>query len=336
MDDVDFDRSSKCDKTVNTPVYAVNFDSISAARERIKEYINMTPIITSETLNLMCNKKLFFKCELFQKTGSFKARGACNAVLKQPGNIFVTHSSGNHAQALAWAGGRHGSTVYVVMPSDASRAKQKAVIDYGAILSFCEPTLRARESAAQLIVESTGAKLIHSYNDPDIISGQGTVGLEILEQVPYLEAIIIPIGGGGLISGITIAAKSINPNIIIIAAEPASADDAFKSKQVGSIVIHEKLPDTIADGLRTNLGSNTWPVIRDLVDRVILVSEDEIRSALRLVLERMKCVIEPSAAVGVAVALGEEFRILYPTLQNVGIVLCGGNIDLDNFAALTI
>lgn len=314
--------------------YAVSLESITTARDRIKDFVNLTPILTSETLNLMSNKKLFFKCELFQKTGSFKARGACNAVLKQSSNIFVTHSSGNHAQALAWAGARKGSTVYVVMPKDASKAKQKAVINYGAILSFCEPTLKAREIAAQAIVESTGATLIHSYNDPDIISGQGTVGLELLEQVPNLEAIIIPVGGGGLVSGITIAARSINPNIIIIAAEPASADDTFRSKQAGAIIQHEKLPETIADGLRTNLGSNTWPVIRDLVDRVILVSEEEIRSALRLVFERMKCVIEPSAAVGVAVALGEEFRTNYPTIQNVAVVLCGGNIDLHNFASL--
>eukprot|EP01041_Mallomonas_annulata_P013011 gene13011-27453_t len=304
-------------------VGGVSLNSIMAAKEIIQDYVHRTPVQTSETLNSMAGTNLYFKCEFLQKTGSFKARGACNAVLKNPVDCVVAHSSGNHAQALAWAAKCKGITAHVVMPKNSPKCKQRAVAEYGAIITLCEPTLRARETAAQEIVDTKHARLIHSYNDPDIISGQGTVALEFLEQVPQLDGIIVAIGGGGLCSGVALAAKSLNPNIKIIAAEPAAANDAYRSKKAGHIICNEQTPNTLADGLLTNLGSNTWPIVKDYVDDIILVSEEDIIYAMQVSYERMKCVIEPSAAVAVAITINGELQAKYPELKHVGVILCG-------------
>eukprot|EP00607_Mallomonas_marina_P007556 CAMPEP_0182418674 /NCGR_PEP_ID=MMETSP1167-20130531/3044_1 /TAXON_ID=2988 /ORGANISM="Mallomonas Sp, Strain CCMP3275" /LENGTH=283 /DNA_ID=CAMNT_0024592977 /DNA_START=155 /DNA_END=1003 /DNA_ORIENTATION=+ len=283
-------------------------------------------------MNSISGRNLYFKCEFLQKAGSFKARGACNAVMKSTAEAFVTHSSGNHGQALAWAAKKKGLPAYVVMPTNSPLCKQRAVAEYGATIVFCEPTLIARETAAESVTREKHGALIHAYNDPDVISGQGTVGLELMRQVAGLQGVVVPVGGGGLISGVTLAIKSINPQILIIAAEPAAADDAYRSKLAGSLQSHSSPPLTIADGLKTTLGSRTWPIVKDLVDKVITVSEDEIRSAVKMVWERMKCVIEPSAGVGVAVVLSERFKRDFTHLQHVGVILCGGNVDLSSLS----
>lgn len=221
------------------------------------------------------------------------------------------------------------------MPNNSPMIKQNAVLDYGANVYLSEPTQRAREELAKEVSEKTGSLFIHPSEDPNVICGQGTVSIELLSQIPNLDCIIVPVGGGGLISGITIAAKSISPNIIIIAAEPSEADDAYRSKLANDLIKHEKTPVTIADGLKTSLGSNTWPIIRDLVDEVITVTEEEILFALKLVWERMKLLIEPSAAVSVAVAISKKFNDKYSAENmKVGVILCGGNVDVFETASI--
>eukprot|EP01119_Soliformovum_irregulare_P023449 TRINITY_DN817_c0_g1_i1.p1 TRINITY_DN817_c0_g1~~TRINITY_DN817_c0_g1_i1.p1 ORF type:complete len:325 (-),score=79.02 TRINITY_DN817_c0_g1_i1:33-890(-) len=277
-------------------------------------------------------KQLFFKCEIFQKVGAFKFRGACNAVFQlteeDAKKGVVTHSSGNHAQALALAAKMRGIPAHIVMPSNAPQVKKNATKGYGAEIVECEPNLASRETTSQKVIDQTGATMIHPFNNAWIIAGQGTMALELLEEVPDLDAIIAPIGGGGMISGVAIAAKGIKPSIRIIAAEPKGADDAHRSKS-GGVLITTHVPNTVADGLLTTMGTLTWPIVRDLVDEVITVEEDEIKAAMRLVFERMKLVIEPSAGVGVAVALSAAFK--NADYKKVGIVLCGGNIDLDKW-----
>jgi threonine dehydratase len=239
----------------------------------------------------------------------------------------VTHSSGNHGQAVALAARLRGVPAYIVMPSNAPAVKRAAVEGYGARVIPCAPTGAARAAAAERIRQETGAAFIHPSNDPDVIAGQGTIALELLQQAPDLDALVVPIGGGGMISGIALAARGLRPSLRVFAAEPLGADDAARSKAAGALLPQEA-PDTVADGLRTGLGSNTWPVVRDLVEAVITVEEDEIVRHMRLVWERLKLVIEPSAAVGVAAALGPAFRGLRG-IERVGVVLCGGNVDLD-------
>lgn len=311
--------------------YAATLDDIQAAAERIRGLAHRTPIMTCATLDRLAGRSLFLKCENFQKAGAFKFRGACNAVKKVPKELaargVVTHSSGNHAQALALAAWLRGIPAHVVMPSNAPAVKRRAVEGYGGRVIECEPNLAARESTAQQVLAETGGTLIHPYEHPDVIAGQGTVALELLADVPDLDAIIAPVGGGGLVSGISIAAKNLRPRTRIFAAEPAGADDAARSKAAGQI-IPQTGPNTIADGLLTSLGQNTWPVIRDLVEQVITVSESEILAAMRLVWERAKLVIEPSAAVPVAVALSQQFRDL-TGIERVAVVLSGGNVNLD-------
>lgn len=311
--------------------YCISLDSIQAAKERITDLVKRTPVITSTTLNELSGRELFFKSEFLQKTGSFKARGASNALFKNNYHAVVTHSSGNHGQALAWAAKKRNIPAYIVMPSTSPQCKVDAVKAYGGIVTFCEPNLAAREATSQRIMEETGAVFVHPYNDPDVMSGQGSIALELLELFD-LDAIIVPIGGGGMCSGVAMAAKSINPNIKIIGAEPALANDAYRSFVSGELVGNDTPPQTIADGLKTNLGNNTWPIIRDFVDDIITVSEDEIRSSLFIMYERCKTVLEPSAAVGVAVACGDTFRNKWGGLKRVGVILCGGNIDLTTLA----
>jgi threonine dehydratase len=314
------------------------------ARARISAFTELTPVHTSRTLDALAgDRSLHFKCENFQRTGAFKFRGACNAVFKAFGapqdpsedstdisGGVVTHSSGNHGQALALAARLRGIPCTVVVPRTAPPVKRRAVEGYGARVVSCEPTQRDREATAAAVVRDTGALFVHPYDNPVVMAGQGTLALELLEQVPDLDAIVVPVGGGGMLSGVCVAAHSVNPRLRIFAAEPAAADDCFRSMAAGERVENEQPPQTIADGLKTNLGLNGWPIIKTHVERVFTVSDDEIRAAMRLVWERMKLCIEPSAGVGVAVVLSPAFRKL-EGLNKVGVVLCGGNVDLDSW-----
>ncbi|KAJ3224639.1 hypothetical protein HK099_008116 [Clydaea vesicula] len=316
----------------------VEFEEILKAKQKLKGFANVTPVFTNSTFNKLYgenNTNFHFKAESFQKVGAFKFRGAFNAVenLENSSKGVVTHSSGNHGQALSLAASMKNIPCYVVeirlVPCNAPKVKKDAMKDYGAILIECEPNLRAREEGCAEIIKKTGAELIHPYNNFHVISGQGTIAVEFLEQVSNLDCIILPIGGGGMLSGCSIAAKAINPNIKIFAAEPANADDCYRSKKEGKLVKNENAPRSIADGLLTSMGDRTWPIIMRNVDDVFIVSETEIIDAMYFVFERLKIVIEPSAAVGVAVCMfNSEFKKKTSCLKNVGIVLSGGNIDL--------
>jgi threonine dehydratase len=313
------------------PTYAADLDAVREAADRIVGFVHRTPVMTCETLDRLAGRHIYFKCENLQKTGAFKYRGATNAVQKLTDEAaargVVTHSSGNHAQALALAARVRGIPAYVVMPNTAPRVKTAAVEGYGGIITLCEPTLDARERTAAEVVARTGGTLIPPFDHPDVIAGQGTAALELLQDVPDLDAVVSPVGGGGLLSGFCVAARGVNPGIRVFGAEPLGADDASRSKASG-VWVPQTAPNTIADGLLTSLGTLTWPIIRDQVERILTVTEDQIRAAMRLVWERMKLVIEPSAAVGVAVVLSDEFRGL-SGVRKVGVVLCGGNVNLD-------
>ncbi len=313
-------------------IYASDLHAVRAAAQRIAGRAHRTPVVTCRTLDQLSGRSLFFKCEHLQKAGAFKFRGACHAVLKLEEGVaargVVTHSSGNHAQALALAAQMRGIPAHIVMPRNASPVKRRAVEGYGGRVIPCEPTLAARETTAAAVLAETGGTLVPPYNDPDVIAGQGTVALELLEQVPGLEALLAPVGGGGLIAGLCIAAKALQPSLRIFAAEPLGADDAARSKAAG-ILIPQTGPRTIADGLLTSLGDLTWPILRDHVERVVTVPEEEIVSAMRLAWERAKLLIEPSAAVAVAAVLSGEFRTL-ARVNRVGVVLSGGNVNLDD------
>jgi threonine dehydratase/serine racemase len=304
---------------------------IRAAAARLAPWIHRTPIMTCSTLDRLAGRRLFFKCEQWQKVGAFKFRGAMNAVLRlSEGDAacgVVTHSSGNHAQALALAAQLRGIAAHIVMPRTASPVKRRAVEGYGATVVECEPTLAARETTVAEVQRRTGAVLIPPYNHPDVIAGQGTCVLEMLEDHPDLDAVIAPIGGGGLMAGTAIAARGVKPTIWIFAAEPLGADDAARSKARGEL-IPQTAPQTVADGLLTSLGDLTWPIVRDEVEAVITVSEEEIVAAMRLSWERAKLLIEPSSAVTVAAVLTPRFRAL-SDLTNVGVILSGGNVNLD-------
>ncbi|XP_078442371.1 serine racemase isoform X2 [Wolffia australiana] len=313
--------------------YAADIESIRQAHARIDPYIHETPVLTSQTLDLLSGKSLFFKSECFQKGGAFKFRGACNAVFSLDddcvGRGVLTHSSGNHAAALALAAKLRGIPAYIVIPNNAPKCKVENVVRHGGQVIWTEPSMEARELTAKRIQEETGAVLVHPYNDPFIISGQGTISLELLDQVPNIDTIIAPISGGGLISGVALAAKAINPCIQIIAAEPAGADDVAQSKASGQIITLSKV-NTIADGLRASLGSLTWPVVRDLVDDVITVEDQEIVEAMGMCYEILKVAVEPSGAIGLAAVLSKKFQAspAFGVSQNIGIVLSGGNVDL--------
>jgi threonine dehydratase/serine racemase len=301
--------------------------SVRAASARIAPFAHRTPVSTCATLDRLAGRTLFFKCEHLQKSGAFKFRGACNALGRLSDEVaargVVTHSSGNHAGALALAARLRGVRAHVVMPTSASPTKRRAAREYGASIVDCAPTLEARETTAAAVLAETGGTLIPPYDHPDVIAGQGTAALELLDQVPGLEAIVAPIGGGGLVAGLCVAAA---PGVTVIAGEPQVVDDAARSKAAGRL-----LPPTgarsIADGLLTGLGAHTWPIVRDQVARVITVSEDETRAALRLLWERAKLLVEPSAAVAFAAVLKPEFP---PDLRRVAVVLSGGNVDLDH------
>lgn len=320
------------------PPHPVDLEAIRQAARRIAGVVHRTPVLTCRTLDRLAGRALFFKCELFQKAGAFKFRGASNAVLKLDASIaargVVTHSSGNHAGALALAAQMRGIPAHIVMPRTALAVKRRAVQDYGGQVIDCEPTVQSRADTAAEVAQRTGATLIPPFNHPDIIAGQGTAALELLEDVPDLDAVIAPVGGGGLISGVTIAAQGVRPGIRVFAGEPLGADDAARSKAAGRL-IPQTDPRTIADGLLVSLGDLTWPVVRDRVEAVLTVSEDEIIRAMRLVWERAKLMIEPSSAVAVAAVLADSFRAL-SGLRRVGVILSGGNVDLDRLPWATV
>jgi threonine dehydratase len=306
---------------------------IRAAHDRIRPFVHRTPVLTCSAVNALTNARVFFKCENFQKVGAFKFRGATNAVQSLSAAAaargVVTHSSGNHAAALALAAHRRGIPAYIVMPDNAPAVKRAAVAGYGGKITFCAPTQPAREAACAELVRSTGATLVHPYDDETVIAGQGTAALELLEEVPDLDAILAPVGGGGLLSGTLVAAKGVRPDVRVIGCEPALADDAAASLREGRIV-PARPPVTVADGLRTSLGEKTFPIIRELVETISLVEEAEILAALRLMLERMKVVVEPSSAVPLAALL---HRPLGLAGQRVGIIVSGGNLDVSRLFA---
>lgn len=314
--------------------YAVSIDDVLAARERIAPWARRTPTLRSESIDALAGRRLHFKAEPFQRTGSFKFRGATNAVRSlddaAAARGVATHSSGNHAQALALAARVRGIPAHIVMPSNAPSVKRAAVEAYGGLVTTCEPTLAAREAGLAQIVATTGAVAIPPFDHPMVIAGQGTIACEILEDVPDVDTIVAPVGGGGMVGGIAIATRALSPRTRVIAAEPAGAADAALSKRTG---VRQPMvsPRTIADGLRTSLGELTFPILRDLVDEVIVVEEDEIVAATRLVWERLKVVIEPSAGVGVAAVLRSETRARRE-LGSVAVVLCGGNVDVSALA----
>jgi len=277
----------------------------------------------------MCGAELFFKCENFQKAGAFKIRGATNAVFslsdEEAARGVATHSSGNHAAAVALAARWRGIRAYVVMPENAPEIKQAAVAGYGAEITFCRPTLRAREEGLAEVVERTGATFVHPYNDYRVIAGQGTAAVELCEEIPDLDVVMAPVGGGGLLSGTAIALAAMSPKTQVIAAEPERADDAYRSLQAGRIIPPEH-PDTIADGLRTALGDLTFPIIQRYIKEIVTVGEEEIIAAMRHIWERMKIVVEPSSAVPLAALLSERMDV---SGKRIGVILSGGNVEIE-------
>lgn len=300
------------------------------AHQRIKSFVHQTPVLNSQSINEILGCELFFKCENFQKVGAFKYRGATNAVLSlsaaQKSRGVATHSSGNHAAALALAAKLNGVKAHIVMPNNAPEIKKKAVAGYGADITFCEPTLEAREATLQQIIGQTGATMVHPYNQWEVICGQGTAALELLEQQESLDVVMTPVGGGGLLSGTATYVKEQFPHVKVMAGEPIMADDAFRSFKSGKFcpVVN---PATMADGLRTSLGSLTFQIIQNKVDDILVVQEESILVAMRLVWERMKIIIEPSSAVPLA-AVMENQKVF--ANKRIGIILSGGNVDLNN------
>ncbi|MBL8062763.1 MAG: pyridoxal-phosphate dependent enzyme [Anaerolineales bacterium] len=307
----------------------VTLSDIKEAAQRIKPYAHRTPVLTNESLNQQVGARVFMKCENFQKVGAFKFRGASNAVWsltdEEAARGVVTHSSGNHAQALALAAKMRGIPAYIVMPSNAPQVKKNAVAGYGGQITFCEPTLEARESTMERIRLDTRATVVHPYDNERVIAGQGTAALELVKDIPSLDVIIAPVGGGGLLSGTSIAATETKKGIRVIAAEPEKADDAFRSLQAGEIIPSIN-PKTVADGLLTSLGTLTFPIIQKRVEQIVTVSEAGIIEAMKFVWERAKIIIEPSAATVIAVLW--EKKIDLSGLE-VGVILSGGNVDLE-------
>ena len=308
---------------------AVDLAVVRAAHARIAPHIQRTPVLSNAALDQAAGASLFFKCENLQRVGAFKARGACNAVLSlsdaEAARGVVTHSSGNHGAALAWAAQRRGIPAWIVMPANAPTVKQNAVRGFGGTIRFCEATVAAREEACAAVQAESGATLVHPYNDWRVIAGQGTAALELLTEFPQLDAIITPVGGGGLLSGTAIVATATKPSIKVYGAEPAGADDAAQSLRAGHIV-PQLNPRTIADGLRSSLGDKTFAVISSLVEGIGTVSEEAIVHAMRLAWEKLKVVIEPSGAVPLAAVLDRAFAL---EGLRVGVILSGGNVDLE-------
>ncbi|CAN6240438.1 unnamed protein product [Urochloa humidicola] len=313
--------------------YAADIDSIREAQARIAPYVHRTPVLSSTSIDAIAGKQLFFKCECFQKAGAFKIRGASNSIFalddEQASKGVVTHSSGNHAAAVALAAKLRGIPAHIVIPKNAPACKVENVKRYGGHIIWSDVSIESRESVCERVQKETGAILVHPFNNKYTISGQGTVSLELLEQVPEIDTIVVPISGGGLISGVALAAKAINPSIRILAAEPKGANDSAQSKAAGRIIT---LPstNTIADGLRAFLGDLTWPVVRDLVDDIIVVDDNAIVDAMKMCYEILKVAVEPSGAIGLAAVLSDEFKesSAWHESSRIGIIVSGGNVDL--------
>jgi threonine dehydratase len=306
-----------------------SYDDIRAAHERIKPFINHTPVMKSESINNMFGSEIFFKCENFQKVGAFKYRGATNAINlltdEELAKGVATHSSGNHAQALSLAARVKGISAYIVMPENSPKVKINAVKGYGAEIVFCEPTLAARESNLEKVIERTSATFVHPYDNYNIISGQGTAAKELIEEYGEFDFIFCPVGGGGLLSGTSISTKAMLPNAKVIATEPMGADDAYRSFY-GDKLVPSIEPNTIADGLLTSLSDLTYEIIKKNVDEVVTVSEENIIKAMRLIWERMKIIIEPSSATVLAALMEEKEKFKG---KRIGMIISGGNVDLD-------
>ncbi|MFV2035002.1 MAG: beta-hydroxyaspartate dehydratase BhcB [Halocynthiibacter sp.] len=310
-------------------MYIPTIDDMLSAHERIKPHIHRTPVLTSIFLNALTGAELFFKCENFQKAGAFKVRGASNAVFGLTDDKLekgvATHSSGNHALSLSYAAGRRGIPCTVVMPKTAPQAKKDAVIGYGGRIVECDPSTSSREAVFAEVVAETGAEFVHPYNDARVIAGQGTCSRELLEQAEGLDAVIAPIGGGGMISGTCLTLSNLAPGIKIFAAEPEQADDACRSFKAGRIIADDA-PETVADGLKVPLKELTWHFVKSHVSDILTVGEQDIVDAMKLIWQRMKIVVEPSSAVPLAAIL--KNRDLFAN-KRVGIIITGGNVDLD-------
>lgn len=308
------------------------FLDVEKAHLRISPYVHRTPVLTSKSVNALLGADLYFKCENFQKVGAFKFRGATNAVMSLNNDEakwgVATHSSGNHAAALALAARNRGIKAYVVMPKNAPEIKKKAVQAYGAEITFCEPTLEAREETLRLLVEKTGAKEVHPYDNFQVIAGQGTAAKEMIEDVGTFDQVLCPVGGGGLLAGTSLSVKALLPTASVIACEPAGADDACRSFKAGRIIpSHES--NTIADGLLTSLGRRNFEIIQSKVDDVLTVSDESIIAAMRMIWERMKIIIEPSSAVPLAAILEQKLDVAG---KKTGVILSGGNVDLSTIS----
>ncbi len=312
-----------------TDSYIPTFEDVKAAHERISPYIHKTPVLTSSYMNTLTGAELFFKCENFQKAGAFKVRGACNAVFgldEEKAKIGVaTHSSGNHALSLSYAAGRRGIPVSVVMPHSAPQAKKDAVIGYGGSIVECEPSTSSREAVFAKVVAETGQDFVHPYNDHRVIAGQATCSRELIDQVGALDAVVAPIGGGGMISGTCLTLSNIAPETKIYAAEPKNADDAYRSFKAGHIIADDA-PETIADGLKVPLKDLTWHFVSNHVTDILTATEEEIIDAMKLTWQRMKIVMEPSSAVPLATILKNKEIFAG---KRVGVIITGGNVDLD-------
>lgn len=307
--------------------------SISSAHERIKQHIHHTPVMTSESIDTLAGCSIFFKCENFQKVGAFKSRGAMNAILKlSPDELakgVATHSSGNHAQALARAAKILGVRSYIVMPRTAPEIKKRGVKAYGGEIFECAPTLAARESTLEAVIKKTGATEIHPFNNYDVMEGQATCAKELFEEVPDLDFLVTPVGGGGLLAGTALGTKYFSPSTVVVAGEPEGSDDAFRSIQSGKIESAQS--NSVADGLLTTLGTKTFPIIFENVKTIITVSDNEIIGAMRMIWERLKIIVEPSCSVPLAAVLKDKSRFAG---KRVGIILTGGNVDLERAAQL--
>jgi len=320
----------------------VTVEDIYVAQKNIKSHVVCTPLLHCSTFSNLSGKNIFLKAENLQTSGSFKYRGAFNAIAhllqSSEGKVkcVVTHSSGNHGQAIAKAAQAFNIPAFIVMPTTSPICKKSAVKSYGGVVVECEPTDQGRVNKAQEVCLEKNGYLIHASQCNQVIAGQGTIAIEMLQQNPGLDAIVAPVGGGGMISGIAIAAKHIKPSIKVYAAEPETANDCYLSKKNGFRTTLKHTPKTVADGVKTNIGEKTWPIIEQLVDDVILVTEDEILSALKLIWERSKLLAEPTSGVGVAAVVSDKFNQAKGTerLQNVGVVVCGGNIDLNTIPTL--
>lgn len=313
--------------------FMITKQAIAEAHERIKKYVHHTPVMTSKSIDEVAGCSIFFKCENLQNVGAFKARGAMNAALQltadQKKKGIATHSSGNHAQAIARAAQILGIKSYIVMPRTTPQIKKKGVISYGGEIFECEPNIAARETLLADVIKKTGAVEIHPFNNYEVMTGQATAAKELFEEVPKLDYLLAPVGGGGLLSGTAYAAKYFSPSTVVIAGEPAGSDDTYRSLKSGKI--EQAQSQTIADGLLTTVGDKTFPIIHELVKEVITVSEEEIVAAMRLIWERLKIVVEPSAAVPFASVLKSKEKFKG---KRVGIILSGGNVDLEKAAKL--